>query len=108
LYFDRGGNLYACADAENELWMIDPERKVTVLVKDFDGKKLNGPNDLWISPSGAIYFTDPFYKRKYWTREEKEIEEENVYYLSPERKTLEIAMRDFQKPNGIIGTPDGK
>lgn len=107
LYFDGGGNLLACADENNELWMIDKNRNVTVLVRDYNGKKLNGPNDLWVDPKGGVYFTDPFYKRDYWTRTEKEIQEENVYYLSPDRKTLRMVMDGFVRPNGIVGKGDG-
>lgn len=107
LYFDKNGNLYSCADQDNQLWMIDKDKKVTVLVKDFEGKKLNGPNDLWVDGRGGVYFTDPFYKRDYWSRTEKEIEEENVYYLSPDKK-LSVAASGFVRPNGIVGTVDGK
>jgi gluconolactonase len=107
LYFDNEGNLLSCADLNNELWLIDKAKKVTVLVKDFEGKKLNGPNDLWVDPKGGIYFTDPFYKREYWSRTEKEIEKENVYYLSPDKK-LTVAASDFVRPNGIVGSADGK
>lgn len=108
LYFDGEGNLLACADEKNELWRIDKQKNVTVLISDFNGKKLNGPNDLWVDPNGGIYFTDPFYKRNYWTRAEKEIENENVYYVSPDGKKISIAHSDFVRPNGIVGTPDGK
>jgi gluconolactonase len=108
LYFDHSGNLLACADEHNQLWLIDKEKNVTVLVRDFEGMKLNGPNDLWVDRKGGIYFTDPFYKRDYWSRTEKEIQQENVYYLSPDRTKLGAAMKDFVRPNGIIGTPDGK
>ena len=108
LYFDPEGNLLACADEKNELWMISKDKKISVLVADFKGEKLNGPNDLWVDPKGGIYFTDPFYKRDYWTRTEKEIETENVYYLSPDKRDLQMVMGDFQRPNGIIGTADGK
>lgn len=108
LYVGSDGNLYACADAENELWMITPDRQVKVLVSDYEGKKLNGPNDLWITPSGAIYFTDPYYKRSYWSRGGKEIEEERVYYVSPDRKVVRVVLDGFKRPNGIIGTPDGR
>jgi gluconolactonase len=108
LYVDRKGNLISCADQENQLWMISKNKKVKVLVDDFEGKKLNGPNDLWIHPSGGIYFTDPFYKRDYWTRTTKEIEQENVYYFSPNKKKLVIAANGFTRPNGIVGTKDGK
>ena len=107
LYFDHEGNLLACADAKNELWMIDKNKNVTVLVSDYNGKKLNGPNDLWVDPKGGVYFTDPFYKRDYWARTEKEIEKENVYYLSPDRKMLTMVMSDFVRPNGIVGKHDG-
>lgn len=108
LYFDRDGNLLACADENNELWSIDKNKKVTVLVTDFKGRKLNGPNDLWVRPNGGVYLTDPFYARDYWTRTEKEIEKENVYYLTPDKKELRMVMSDFIRPNGIVGTPDGK
>lgn len=108
MYFDRNGNLISCADLKNELWSIAPDKSVTVLVRDFEGKKLNGPNDVWVHPNGGIYFTDPFYKRDYWDRTEKEIETEDVYYLTPDRKTLRVAVRGLVKPNGLVGTPDGK
>lgn len=108
LYFDKKDNLYSCADEKNELWMIDKNKNVSVLVTDFEGKKLNGPNDLWIAPNGGIYFTDPFYQRNYWTRTKQEIEEKRVYYLTPDRKTVSIAAKEFVAPNGIIGSVDGK
>ena len=108
LYFDSGGNLLACADEKNELWAIDPSRKATVLVKHYQGKRLNGPNDLWVRPDGGVYFTDPFYKRSYWQRGPMEQDGQCVYYLSPDRKTLTRVAADLEQPNGIIGTPDGK
>ena len=108
LYFDAEGNLLACADGKNELWKIDKNKKVTVLVNDFEGKRLNGPNDLWIDPKGGIYFTDPYYQRDYWTHTSKEIEQESVYYLSPDKSKVTNVANDFVKPNGIIGTSDGK
>src|SRR3954447_5558616 len=38
LCFDTAGNLIACADDKNELWSIAPDGKVTVLLKEHDGK----------------------------------------------------------------------
>ena len=108
LYFDAEGNLFACADEHNQLWKITPEKLVTVVIENYEGQLLNGPNDLWIHPDGGLYFTDPFYKRPYWSRTEKEIQEQNVYYLSPHKKMMEIAATDLVQPNGIIGTPNGK
>jgi gluconolactonase len=108
LCFDSEGNLWACADEKNELWCIDPDGKVTVAVKAYEGKLLNGPNDLWIRPDGGIYFTDPFYKRPYWKRGPKEQDTEGVYFLTPDRKKLLRVADDLVTPNGVIGTPDGK
>ena len=108
LYFDKKGNLISCSDEKNEVWSIAPDGKVTVLVKNFEGKKLNGPNDLWIAPNGGIYLTDPFYKRPWWDHETTEQDGEHVYYLAPGTSKLIRVVTDLEKPNGIIGTPDGK
>ncbi len=108
-YFDRHGNLLACADGKNELWKISPDKEVTVLLADYDGKLLNGPNDLWIRPDGGIYFTDPLYKRPYWERNpEMQQDGQHVYYLAPDAETPVRVATDLRQPNGVIGTPDGK
>lgn len=108
-YFDKQGNFYTCADMDNQLWMFDKEGNRTVLIDKYDNKLLNGPNDLWIDAKGGIYFTDPLYKRNYWTRNpERQQDGEHVYYLYPDRKTLIRVDEKLVKPNGIIGTPDGK
>jgi gluconolactonase len=108
LYFDSDGNLLACADQNNELWLIDKQGNVTVLVKLFAGKKLNGPNDLWVSRNGGIYFTDPFYKRPYWQRGPMEQDGQHVYYLPSQQQDPIRLTHDLVQPNGIVGTPDGK
>ncbi|RXG31917.1 SMP-30/gluconolactonase/LRE family protein [Leeuwenhoekiella marinoflava] len=107
LYFDHDGNLLAAADNKSELWKITTDKTVQVLLTDFEGKRFNGPNDIWIAPDETIYFTDPYYQRDYWQRSEKDIDAERVYALST-NGTVRIAATDFVKPNGIIGTPDGK
>ncbi len=108
LYFDRDGSLLACADEKNELWSISMDGKHKVLVDDYDGKLLNGPNDLWVRPDGGLYFTDPYYKRGYWKRGEIEQSGRCVYYLSPDRKRLARVVDSVKQPNGIVGTPDGR
>ena len=108
LYLDKQGNIYSCSDMDNEIWKIDMAGNHIVLVTDFGGKKLNGPNDLWIHPDGGIYFTDPLYKRDYWTRSpDMQQDGEYIYYLSTDGKLIRVDT-DIQKPNGIIGSPDGK
>ncbi|TWI89004.1 SMP-30/gluconolactonase/LRE family protein [Chitinophaga japonensis] len=108
MYFDPEGNLVSCADEKDELWSISPDKKVTVLLRDFQGRRLNGPNDLWIDAKGGIYFTDPYYQRDYWDRTEPEIKEQRVYYLPKGAKEAIIVEDQLEKPNGIVGTPDGR
>lgn len=111
LYFDRQGNLLACADEQNQLWSIAPDGHVTVLVRDAQGHRLNGPNDLWVHPrTGAIYFTDPYYQRPYWTRTSPDpgVGGQKVYYLANGQAPPVVADDQLQQPNGIIGTPDGR
>lgn len=107
--FDQAGNLLACADGENQLWSIAPDKTVTVLIRDFGGKLLNGPNDLWIRPDGQLYFTDPLYQRDYWQRG-KAMQQPGkyVYFFDMKKKTATPVALDLKEPNGIIGTPDGK
>src|SRR5262245_48108977 len=108
LCFDKDGFLWACADEKNELWKIDVKTKEkTVVVKDHGGKLLNGPNDIWVRPDGGAYFTDPLYKRPYWKRGGTEQDKEAVYFVSPDGK-LSRADAECKKPDGTIGTPDGK
>ncbi|MGB7768743.1 MAG: SMP-30/gluconolactonase/LRE family protein [Verrucomicrobiia bacterium] len=106
--FDANGNLIACADEHNQLWSIAPDKKVTVLIKDFQGKYLNGPNDVWVAPNGAMYITDPFYQRTWWDHSTMALTNEEVFYLSPDHQQLVRVTDDLKKPNGITGTPDGK
>jgi gluconolactonase len=105
MYFDSKGNLVSCADEKNQLWMITPERQITVLVNDFKGHRLNGPNDVWIDLDEGLYFTDPYYQRKYWERQSPDpgIGGEKLYYLSKGKKEPVVADGDLQKPNGVTG-----
>ena len=109
LYFDYAGNLIACADKKNELWSIAPDTTVTVLLSNYQGHLLNGPNDVWVHPNGTIYFTDPFYNRPYWKDVRGGMEQscQGVYMLSPEGQVTRV-IDDLEQPNGIVGTPDGK
>jgi gluconolactonase len=108
MFFDSKGTLIACADEKTELWAISPEGQHTVLAKEYEGKKLNAPNDVWVRADGSLFFTDPFYKRDWWDYDKPPQGTEQVYFLSADRKTLKRVTTDLVQPNGIIGTPDGK
>ena len=82
--------------------------KHTVLVTDYQGKLLNGPNDVWVRPDGGIYMTDPYYARNWWTPGRKQEQDmKTVYFLSPDHKTLTRVLNEFNSPNGQNGTPNG-
>jgi gluconolactonase len=118
-YFDKKGYLITCADMHGEIWSIDKNGHHTVLVDNYKGKLLNGPNDLWINPvNGGIYVTDPMFPRDYWDDNDPrkgpwpgntQQGGGYVYYLSPDRKKFtRVVTEDLGYPNGIVGTPDGK
>ncbi|MDF0644628.1 MAG: SMP-30/gluconolactonase/LRE family protein [Nitrospira sp.] len=107
MYFDFKGNLIACADERNALWSIAPDGQVTVVLSEYRGKSLNGPNDVWVRADGAIYFTDPFYRRRWWKHDKMPQDGQHVYFLSADRRQLVRVTDDLQQPNGLIGTPDG-
>jgi gluconolactonase len=108
LSFDSYGNLWACADEKNELWKISSGNQITVFPLKYNNKQLNGPNDLWIAADGGIFFTDPFYKRQWWSHTEMPQNCQGVYYLSPDHKTMTRVIDDLIQPNGIVGSQDGK
>ncbi|MDR0335950.1 MAG: SMP-30/gluconolactonase/LRE family protein [Planctomycetaceae bacterium] len=104
MYVDRNGDLVVCEGETGCVVSYDPSGKRTVLASTFDGKRFNKPNDLWIDSKGGIYFTDPVYGKDY-----KVIQDgEHVYYILPDKSKVLKVVTDMVKPNGIIGTPDGK
>lgn len=104
LYFDKDGNLLACQGEARRIVSISPKGEVTVLADKYEGKKFNSPNDLWIDPKGGVYFSDP----RYGNRDGMEQAGEHVYYLTPDRKSVIRVVSDMVRPNGLIGTPNGR
>jgi gluconolactonase len=100
--------LISCADEKNEIWAITPDKKVTVLIDNFQGLRFNGPNDLWVDPQGGIYFTDPYYQRSWWERKKPDLAKQNLYYLPKGKKEAVVVDSALKQPNGIIGASDGK
>lgn len=107
LFVDDDGNVLACADERGEIWRIDPDGGREIILSRVEGKQLNGPNDLWLAPDGTIYFTDPYYQRDYWSRTRPEFDRQNVFFLPLGGKPI-VADDRLVKPNGIIGSADGK
>jgi sugar lactone lactonase YvrE len=103
LAFDAEGNLLACEGANGRVVAIGPGGNVTVVADTYQGKRFNQPNDLWIDPKGGVYFSDPIYSRGQKTQGG-----EHVYYVTPARKKVIRVIDDMVRPNGLVGTPDGK
>ncbi|MDP2338871.1 MAG: SMP-30/gluconolactonase/LRE family protein [Bacteroidota bacterium] len=107
-YFNKKGELVACADLHNRLVIITSDKQMNTIAENYNGQPLNAPNDLWIAPNGGIYMSDPYYHRDYWEPGRKELQDlRGVYYLNPEGKVIRV-ISDYKQPNGLIGTPDGK
>ncbi len=126
--FDKDGFLIACADMHGELWKIASDGSHEVLIDNYEGKLLNGPNDVWINPvTGGMYITDPIFPRDYWdeadprkqgwepthSEQAESGKGGHVYYLAPGaqslvRVTTMAGWNADSWPNGIVGTPDGK
>ncbi len=122
LRFDNAGNLLACEGAARRVTSMTPESTVKVLCDEYNGRRLNSPNDLWVAPDSGIYFTDPRYSGAQWIWEERssltnrvdnpdDAEEQQVrglYYIPPNGKPVRRCKAKFTNPNGVIGTTDGK
>ena len=100
LYWTPNDALVACEGGNRRVtrrWQGDEQ----VLADQFEGKKLNSPNDLVLDGVGGIYFTDP----RYGNREDMDTDVEGVYYIARDGETTRI-IDDLIRPNGIILSPD--
>ena len=106
LYPYKNGNLLVCDMIGHRVIEMTTEGKeVRVIADKYDGKKIDGPNDIITDSKGGIYFTDPQF-----TMEAVKFQPGRaVYYVSPEGKITRITEpNEFAMPNGILLTPDGK
>jgi len=106
LWFDKKDNLLACQPAGRAVVRLTPEGEKTVLADTYGGKKLNSPNDLWLSPDGMLYFTDP----RYGSMDDLQQDGFHVYSipLKNSGKEPKRIIDNLKKPNGVVGTADGK
>jgi len=102
---DLDGNMLMCEHVGQRISRMNKDGTVTTVVDSYNGKRLNSPNDLWVHPNGSIYFTDPRYRLP---KGPKPQPSHFVFRLAPDEKTLAPVIHALPKPNGIIGTKDGK
>jgi gluconolactonase len=103
MYFAPNGLLIACADEANQMWEISSDGKHRVLFEGFEGRNLNGPNDVWIDANGSMYFTDPYYQRPWWSHQKPPQAKQSVYKVDRDGSNIVCVDDALVQPNGIIG-----
>ena len=105
---DLQGRLITCEHLPRRVTRTEHDGRLTVLLDRFDGKRLNGPNDVVVDSDGATWFTDPGYGIV-MTYEGERAEAElptRVYRLDPVTGDATVVADDLVKPNGLCFSPD--
>ena len=107
---DRQGRLISCSHQHRAITRLELNGSITVLAADFEGKRLNSPNDVVVKSDGSIWFTDPPYGIQTDYEGGKQLSESpaRVYRLDPESNRLQVVADDFVGPNGLCFSPDEK
>ena len=106
---DQQGQLVSCEHAANRISRTAPDGSVTCLVDNWQGKRLNSPNDLVVKSDGTIWFTDPPYgilSDREGNQRESELEGNFTYRFDPKSKDLSIVDNVADRPNGLAFSPD--
>lgn len=101
LTFDRDGQLLL-AQHDGAIARLTDGNELSPVVDNYEGNRLNSPNDLVVKSDGAIYFTDPPFGV---SDEDKELDVNGVYRYS-QNGELELLIDDFDRPNGIVFSPN--
>lgn len=103
--FGPQGWIYFCEQNGRRLSRMRPDgTQVGTVVENWEGKRLNSPNDVVARADGLLFFTDPPYGV---APEARSLPFQGVYSLTPEGR-LELQLDDFEKPNGLALSPDGR
>ena len=108
LLLDSEGQLVACEHGDRRMSVITKNGGKRTLVDNFEGKRLNSPNDACYHKNGDLYFTDPPYGLPdRWDDPRRELDFCGVYRLSKDGK-LTLLTKEMTRPNGIAFSPDHK
>jgi gluconolactonase len=113
LILSHDGKLLVCQHGDRRIAVMDvplnaPQSKFITAAGQYDGKRLNSPNDLFLTASGDLYFTDPSYGLERGARDpKKEIAFQGVYKMDKAGKVT-LLVDSIEAPNGIAIFPDGK
>ena len=105
LALDRQGHLIACEHSNRRVTRTEKGGSITVLADEYNGLKLNSPNDVVVKSDGAIYFTDPPYGIQ---KEQQEQPVQGVYRIAPDGTEIMLVAGTFERPNGLAFSPDEK
>ena len=106
--YDAQGNLIVCEHVTCSVVRERPDGVRETLAFHWEGKYLNGPNDVVVAPDGSIFFSDPSYGRfpGFGIERSKELDFEGFFRVRPDG-VVELCADDFDKPNGLCFSPDG-
>ena len=108
---DKEGNLISCSHGGRCIYKTNDNLEVQTLIDNYNGKKFNSPNDLFIKSDDTIWFTDPPYGiLSDYEGNIGEQEYGGCYVFSYDKNSnkLEIVINDLERPNGIAISPDEK
>lgn len=106
---DLEGRLISCQHGSRSVTRTEHDGTITTLADQYDGKRLNSPNDVVVKSDGTIWFTDPTYgimSDYEGYRAEPEQERNRVYRLDPSSGVLTVFAEDFNQPNGLAFSVD--
>lgn len=106
LLLDSQGRLLACEHGGRRISLTLDSGKVVTLSDRFKGGRLNSPNDVALGADGSLWFTDPPYGLS--KQEESEQPANYVFRLAQGAKEPTVVVEDFNRPNGIVFSPDKK
>ncbi len=104
LTLDQQGRLIACEHGNRRVSRTEIDGQIISLAEKYEGKRLNSPNDVVVKSDGSIYFTDPPYGVQ---PDQRELDFQGVYRIDPDGN-LKLLVSDFEKPNGLVFSPDEK
>jgi gluconolactonase len=103
----KDGTVVLCQHGNRRIVSLDPDMTVSTVVDNFEGRKLNSPNDLVYRSDGTLYFTDPPYGLPLSDRDpSKELPFNGVFSLKAGK--LRLLVDDMTRPNGLAFSPDEK
>jgi gluconolactonase len=106
LVLDPQGRLVSCEHGDRRISVLTKNGGKRTLVDNYQGKRLNSPNDAVFKSNGDLYFTDPPYGLPArWEDPRRELDFCGVYRLSADGQ-LTLLTREMTRPNGIGFAPD--